>query len=255
MMLSVLGGLLGAIPEVFKLGQGLKQVKQGNKGLDGLTRPEYSMPEEAARALGIAQGRYADKFMPGEGVYTDRIEQQGANAYAQGAEAGNPFALIGNIHAQSSNQLQDLQTKSAQFQLQNENAYKQQLMTTADYRDQEWQMNEFAPYKDKYTEFRDMIGAGNKNIYGGLDSLSAIGQGILGSFGQSFGMGKSVGASPIDGNRINSIVSGYNGGFSGNNGSGNYGTGGGNQDPQITPGYGIDSSQLFGSFNSSKLPW
>jgi len=234
---TLMGGLFSAIPEIYKLTQGIKQRKEGTKGLEGLTRPEYVMPEEAKRALGISQMRYADKFMPGEGAYTDRIEQQAANAYGQSSEAGNPFALISNLHAQSGNQLQDMQTKAAQFQLQNENAYKQQLMSTADYRDQEWQMNEFAPYKEKYTEYRDMIGAGTQNIYGGMDSLAAIGTGLLGSFGQGFGMGGKKSAGPNQ-QAISGLVSGYNG----NPQQGQLGP------QEIVPGQGLNSTNFFGSW-------
>ena len=193
-MMPMVGGLVSAIPSLYKLFEGIRQRKEGKQGLAGLTRPEYETPEEALRMMNISQMRYADKFMPGEGAYTDRIEQQASNAYAQSSEAGNPFALITNIQAQAGGQLQDMQTKSMQQQLQNENAYKQSLMQMSDYRDQEWQMNEFAPYKEKYTEYRDMFGAGTQNIYGGLDSLSAIGTGMLGAIGQGFAGGMGGGS-------------------------------------------------------------
>ena len=45
----------------------------------------------------------------------------------------------------------------------------------AKYRDTAWQLNEFAPYMDKYNEAREQIGAGQQNVFSALDSLSALG--------------------------------------------------------------------------------
>lgn len=187
--LSILGGLTSAVPAAYQLFTGLKQQAKAGIGLSRLKRPEYNTPEEALRSMNIAQNRYADKFMPGQGSYMDRVEQQAANAFAQSSEAGNPFALIANIQGQAANQLRDINTQSVNQQMANEKAYQQALGQIADYRDQEWQINKFAPYRDKYNEFRDMYGAARQNIYGGLDSLAGIGTGLLGSM--MGGLGKS----------------------------------------------------------------
>jgi hypothetical protein len=186
--LSILGGLTSAVPAAYQLFTGMKQQAQAGIGLSRLKRPEYKTPEEALRAMNISQNRYADKFMPGQGAYMDRVEQQAANAFAQSSEAGNPFALIANIQGQAANQLRDINTQAVNQQMANEKAYQQSLGQIADYRDQEWQINKFAPYRDKYNEFRDMYGAARQNIYGGLDSLAGIGTSLIG--GLMGGMGK-----------------------------------------------------------------
>ena len=49
------------------------------------------------------------------------------------------------------------------------------LGVRAKYKEQQWQMNEFAPYSDKYQEFRQMVGGGEQNIFGALNNLSGIG--------------------------------------------------------------------------------
>lgn len=208
-----IGGLMSMVPSAFKLIEGIRQRSEAKQGLEGLTRPEYQTPEEVQRMLNISQMRYADKFMPGMGTYMDRIEQQAANAFAQGSEAGNPFALISNIQANAGNQLANLGIQQSNFQLQNEQAYQQALMQMAGYKDQEWQMNEYAPYKEKYTEYRDMFGAGTQNIYGGLDSLSAIGTGLLGAFGNGGGMGANAGGmgKSLDADAIKSAMMNYQG--------------------------------------------
>jgi DNA-binding CsgD family transcriptional regulator len=175
--------------------QGLRQQKEAKRGLEGLERPEYQTPEEISRLLNISQNRYADKFMPGQGGYMDRIEQQAANAFTQSSEAGNPFALIANIQGQAGQQLEQVNTQAMNMQLQNEKEYQKALQIMAGQKDQEWQLNKFAPYSDKYNEYRDMFGAAKKNIYGGLDSLSGIATGMIGSMMGSFGgIGKGAGA-------------------------------------------------------------
>ena len=168
-----------AIPAIFKGLQGTKQMAEGELGLAGLKRPKYEMPEEVARALTMRQTAFADPYMPGQGVMTDRAEQQAANAYAQSVEAGNPFAAISSIQANSNQALQNIGVSSAQYQAQDANNLVQMLQTVAGYRDQEFQMNEFAPYAQKSQEYRDMIGAGNKNMYGAMDQIA----GAIGSMG------------------------------------------------------------------------
>ena len=44
----------------------------------------------------------------------------------------------------------------------------------ADYKDQQFQMNEFAPYAQAYQEGRQMTGAGFENIYGALSGIANI---------------------------------------------------------------------------------
>lgn len=204
--LALMGGIMSAVPATYKLISGIRQAQQGKAGLRRLDRPEYEIPAEQKEALNIARQRYADKFMPGQGMFMDRIEQQAANAFTMASEAGNPFAAITNIQSQASNQMQDLQTRAMQQQLMNEQAYQQQLATMAGFQEKEWQLNEFAPYKDKYTEFRDMIGAGNKNIYGGLDSLAGIGTSILSS---TLGMGGGDAKQSLDQDAINQALQSF----------------------------------------------
>jgi hypothetical protein len=195
-MAPIIGAAVSALPALFKGFEGIRQRRDAEKGLASLERPEYTTPEEVNRMLGISQMRYSDSFMPGQGMLMDRIDQQAANAFAQGTEAGNPFALISNIQGQAGAQYQDLQARQMQQKLSNEAAYQQALMQMSQYKDLEWQMNEFAPYKDKYTELRDIYGAGTQNMYGALDSLSAIGTGLIGNI---MGGGMGLGGNPTAG--------------------------------------------------------
>lgn len=177
----LIGGLVSSIPSIFQTFEGIRQRDEAQKGLANLKRPEYQTPEEAQRALGMSQRRAADPFMPGQGAYMDRLEQQAANAFQQSTEAGNPFALISNIQGQAAQQLRDVNTQAMQQRMQNEQQYQNALMQMSTFRDREWQLNKFAPYKDQYNELRDMFGAGSKNLYGGISGLSSIGTSLAGN--------------------------------------------------------------------------
>ena len=208
--IALLTGLVSAVPAAYKTFQGMRQISQAKRGLRNLERPEYEIPKEVLESTNIARMRYADKFMPGQGMLMDRIEQQAANAYAQSTEAGNPFALISNIQAQSANQLANVQTQAMQQQMANEQQYRQALQQLAGYREKEFQLNEFAPYSQKYSEFRDIYGAGQKNLYGGLDSLAGIGTSMLGSMFMGLeGLGQSGNRQKIDDELIKAALEEY----------------------------------------------
>lgn len=202
--------LAQAVPAIVKTIGGTKQMAEGEIGLAGLNRPEYKMPEEVARALTMSQVAYGDPYMPGQGVMTDRAEQQAANAYSQSIEAGNPFAAIANIQGNSQNALQNIGVASANYQAQDMNRLMQMLQTVAGYRDTEFQMNKFAPYAEKSQEYRDMIGAGNKNFYGGLDQIA----GAVGNLGSAMLRQQNIASNQQNTNNLldalNNIGSKYN---------------------------------------------
>jgi len=192
-MLGVIGALASAIPSIYRTIQGTKQMNEGRQGLAGLERPIYEMPEEVQRQLAISGAAYGDPSMPGQSMMVDRNNQTTANALAASREAGNPFASIAAIQANQQAGLQTIGYQAMQYQDQQRMQYMQQLQQVAGYRDTEWQMNKFAPYSDKYNEYRDMIGAGNKNVYSGIEGMSSVAMNVLGGIGGgSFNRGGKI---------------------------------------------------------------
>lgn len=170
---AIISGVVSAIPALYKLFSGMSQKAEGKQGLANLQRPIYKTPETVDRSLSLSQMAYADPYMSGEVVMRNRADQNAANAYQAASETSNPFAALAAIQAQANAAQQNIGMASAQQQRQDMSAYQRMLLTKANYLDQEWQMNEFAPFAEKSQEYRDMIGAGNKNTYGGLTDISS----------------------------------------------------------------------------------
>jgi len=93
---------------------------------------------------------------------------------------GNPLAALGSIQGNENKANQDLQTKNAEFRLSATDRAREALGTYSQYKDMEFQMNEFAPWKDKMQRAENQYGAGAKNLFGGLDSISSIATAFLG---------------------------------------------------------------------------
>jgi hypothetical protein len=193
MVLPVIGALASAIPSIFRTIQGSRQIREGNQGLAGLDRPIYEMPEEVQRQLALSGAAYADPSMPGQQMMTDQTTQASSNAIAASREAGNPFATIASVQANQQAGMQNIGMQAAQFQENQRLQYMKQLQQVAGYRDTEFQMNEFAPYAQKYNEYRDMIGAGNKNLYSGIEGMTGAAMNVLsGISAGSFKKGQNV---------------------------------------------------------------
>jgi hypothetical protein len=183
----VLGGIAAA-SSLFNLITGVGQKRKAKRALNEFNalqeeRPVYETPEAALNALSILQQQYADPNMPGQQVAMGRADQNFANVVSAGAQAGNPFAALVGAQSQADAANQNIMTQSASYQDQQRNQYLQGLQMMAGYQDQEWQMNQFAPWADasqfQLNEYRDFRQAGNRNIASGIDGLSTFALSML----------------------------------------------------------------------------
>lgn len=175
----MIAALAGAIPGIL---QGLFGVGQTAAGLIGAKklegqRPEYEIPEEARKALMLARSMIGD--MPGTGVQQQRIDTSAANMIQSAFQAGNPLAALGSIQANENKANLDLQTQNASFRQTAMDRAREALGTYAQYKDMEFQMNEYAPWKDKMQRAENMYGAGSKNVFGGVDAVSQVATAFL----------------------------------------------------------------------------
>jgi len=156
--------------------QGITALQQMSDGQDkaNAQRPEYKIPEEVSRSLAIAKANYADQTMPGESRMMDQNNLAAANAVKAITEGGGSLSAIAGVQAQQSKFAGDILTQSQNYQRQDEQQYQQLLGTMADYKDQAFQMNKFAPYAQNYAEGRQEVGAGLQNLYGSLNSIANV---------------------------------------------------------------------------------
>lgn len=144
--------------------------------MDQAVRPEYKMPEEINSMLTLAQAQYQDPYSQQNLDYQRQIGAGAANAVMAGRDSGNLAGILPAIVGQQNqgfNQAAVMQEATKERQRAN---LTDMLATRAKYKDLEFQMNKFAPYQDQYNEGRERIGAGQQNLFGGLNGLSSIGQ-------------------------------------------------------------------------------
>lgn len=172
-------GILAAIPSLYQTITGMAQAAQGRRTLDGLERPTYEIPGAAKQSLALAQAQYADPRMPGENTANSRIAQAFSNFNSAARQTSNPLAGLAMAQANANRGYTDVAAQSAMYQRQDQQNLQQQQGQYAQYQDQAWQMNKFAPYFEKYNEAREQIGAGQQNQFSGMNGLASIAMQML----------------------------------------------------------------------------
>lgn len=181
-LVPILSAALGAIPSIYQGVVGARQLREGRRGLANLERPEYNIPTGIEQSLALAQQQAADPYMPGENIMRNRAAMATANAFRNASQAGNPMAVVGQLQANENRAMQNIGIASAEQQNADMRRLQDMYGIYAKYQDQQWQMNEFAPYAQKYNEFREQVGAGQQNIFGALDRVSAVGATFLNAY-------------------------------------------------------------------------
>lgn len=172
---------LALIPSIFEAGVGLTQLFGGDDQLKNLERPKYETPKEMLTALGLAKAEFADPRFAGQSQMEAKVDQNVSQALQVAQSRGSGMQSVAGIAAAGNQAQQDIGAEAARQQRADREGYQNMLRLISDYRDKEFQMNEFAPYMDKYNEGRERIGAGQQNIYTALDQMSAITSRLLGA--------------------------------------------------------------------------
>lgn len=173
--------ILSIAPSLLKAGLGISQVIKGRRTLNGLERPEYNMPGEVSTNTTLAAQAYSDPNTAAQVQAGNAIGASSANATAAAMQSGGGAALAPQIAANEQNARLNLAVQTDAVKQQQQQVLMGALKTQGEYKDQEWQMNKFAPYADKALEARQQIGGGEQNIYNALDGVSALGSMFLGN--------------------------------------------------------------------------
>lgn len=181
----ILPAIIGAVPYVYQAAVGLNQLQQGQRGLRGLRRPQYSIPTAQQGALALARSAYADPRMPGEATAYSRIGQQMANFANTARDNQNVAAGLVQAQAMTNEANRDMAAQSAQFQLANQQNLQAQLGQYGQYQDMQWQLNKFAPYAQRYNEYREQVGAGQQNLMGAITGAANIAMTAIGDLNLS----------------------------------------------------------------------
>jgi hypothetical protein len=157
-ILPILAGAQAAIGA----GQGIASLFRGNR------RPTYTPSQEDMLALQTARMEYLDREAAGERQMYDQLATQFANAMDAGQDSGNIDETLPSLFAEYQKGARQIGAQSAQEQRQDIQNYQTALSQIAQKRDLQFQMNQFAPWRDAYNERREMAGAGMENLLSGL---------------------------------------------------------------------------------------
>lgn len=148
-------------------------------------RPEYEIPSGLRSALAVAQTMVSNPNMEGYSQAVDQSNLATANMVSAAQQAGNAQESVASVAAAQGAQLREITQMNEQSQRQDLEGLQKMLQVYSQAQDQEWQMNEFAPYADAAQEKRDVFGAGLENVFGAGLSFAMLGQ--LGGLGNALG--------------------------------------------------------------------
>lgn len=170
------------IPSLISGGVGLAQTIGGAIGTLGAKRPEYEVPEALEQSVALARIRTQDPYAPGYTQAKENLDLAAANALYTAQQSGNAQIGLGEVVGRTEAGYRGLQEMNIEDQARDVRDYESSLAQLAEAQDMEYQMNEFAPYAQRYQESRDVLGAGLENVMGaakdyGLLAASGLMQG------------------------------------------------------------------------------
>jgi len=161
-------GTLSLILAALQAGTGIYQLFKGNQAKEEV-RPEYKTPKEVTDMLGIAK-QQSGSDMPGYNLAKSNIDQQGATSFSRAKESASSGSdLLGFLSASgvSSNRaLNQLSAANEQYHTSAQDKLKNALLTTAGFKEKEFNLNEMQPYLDSMRTSAVMTEGGMQNIFG-----------------------------------------------------------------------------------------
>lgn len=154
--------------------QGFAQQKKANEELKKLERPDYVIPEEAKRALGISQSIASDRNMgleQAEAEIDATIGNQIANVNRQGGSLADRLTSIAMMTSDANAQKRAGRYQAEQQNIVNLQNYQQSLGQMA----QEQRMvqsDQLNKYNQQVASLQGMAGAGQQNMAQGLTGLA-----------------------------------------------------------------------------------
>lgn len=174
---NIAGGLVSGVA-------GLFQKRKAKKMLDGLQRPQYSIPQEILKSQKMAE-MAANEGLP-SAQYNNamkNIQRQQANAISAATDRRGGLMAVSKIQQASNDAVGNLDAQDAQARMQNQKTLYGVSGQTAQYRDKAFQINQMQPYQQKRDYAMSVMGAGNQNLMSGVDkALGGVGM-LIGNGG------------------------------------------------------------------------
>ena len=190
---AIAPALLALIPSLIQMGQGIAQGARARKIASGNQRPTYTatpykIPDEIAQYVARTKAQVNTR-LPGQSLMENKIDANSSNAIAAIQQSGNSPADIINsisgINGQQNDAYNNLGIAGVQRNDQNQANVISALITAAKYKDHaynvnsgneqaEFEYNQNQPYQANAAAASALTGAGQQNLYNGLQGASNI---------------------------------------------------------------------------------
>lgn len=177
---SLLGGAIKGL-----VGSGQK--KQGNQILNGLTYPDEQMPDEINQNK-IAAQQQAATGLPSEQYQNamKNIQQQQLLSIQSAQNRRGGLGAISGIQQGTNDATLNLNAKDAQMKLANQQNLQNVNNQVAGWKSRLFNSNVRDKYNQQYSYGMGLLGAGNQNLYAGVDQgVAGAGRFASGLFGDS----------------------------------------------------------------------
>jgi hypothetical protein len=145
------------------------------------TRPEYKIPDAIQDNVDIASREFNYGEIPGYGKLLDRNAVAAANSVAAAQQGGNALGSIAGIQAAEGRANENLGIANANYRKANLSNLLGANGQLGRSQDVAWQMNEFAPWADKYQFKNNMADLANQRWTTALDSYNSLGMQVAGA--------------------------------------------------------------------------
>lgn len=172
--LTPIGIGLGIAKSAFGIGQAIK----ANRELKGLQMPKYAMPEQIGQITDIYNRQASATEMPGQKQFESNLDQ----AYSEGVSdvqksAQSSLQVTGaavDLSGKRMQAVQDLAGQFAEYKAARQRDLAGAKQNEADYKDQEFKLNQYDPYFIKRNELTGGRQAGVDSAFGGMQSALSM---------------------------------------------------------------------------------
>jgi hypothetical protein len=186
---------ISAVPAVLQSVLGGIQARRGRKMAEGITVPEYKIPEAAGQALGLARQGVGTFEMPGQDQMIQGLEAGVAgslNAATQAATSSSDLlSTIANVSGNKMEGMLNIGANAAQQYEQRRNAYQNALNVFASYQEKEL-MDKIARQQQAAGAAAGLMNVGRQNIFEGIKTGAGVGANYLMLKGMYGGGGKTT---------------------------------------------------------------
>lgn len=169
-------GIVSAGLGAYKAISGANQIADSKR----LAKRNIFTPEEMPYEVGLSTDLAARNYsngMPGEGQARNDINRNAASSFYRGAQGatsgGDILDLATRIGMGTSTATNQLAAQGAQYKANALGEYQNALGNQAQWRDKLYNNNTLQPYMRTANLASSMYGAGQQNLYGGLDDIGS----------------------------------------------------------------------------------